>query len=160
MAVDSKVQHQRSSEYLFAPTQAKAVREFCGELFDPDGWRISMTDDCEHCGALWNHHALSISRPICTTCDERVCSLCDEVECSACGHTLHEECAVYAGEDPYCTRCIPQAIQSELENLPVDGLKRISQLCALDGTEFLRHATLEELLAASLLIAKMRGEEK
>ena len=70
---------------------------------------------------------------------------------------MHARCCRVIGEDYYCESCgepvRKQLLLDELSELPVNELQAISALAKI---EFLRTATIEELLSASETIAAMR----
>ena len=79
------------------------------------------------------------------------------VNCFQCTCLIQSKCSVVVGEDEYCEACgaaaLRQSMLDELAELPAAELQRI---LLLHKNEFLRGATLEELLAASKVIADMR----
>mgnify|MGYP000856098645 CR=1 FL=1 len=116
-----------------------------------------MTWTCPTCDAMWSRHSLSVRNPECPACQREICARCDSTNCFTCGRVLHALCAVTVGEDDYCEKCgaaaLKQAMLDELADLPVGELQRVALLAKND---FLKGATLEELLAASKAIAETR----
>lgn len=116
-----------------------------------------MTWTCPTCDAMWSRHSLSVRNPECPACQREICARCDSTNCFTCGRVLHALCAVTVGEDDYCEKCgavaLKQAMLDELSELEAGELQRI---LLLHKNEFLRAATLEELLAASKAIAETR----
>lgn len=117
-----------------------------------------MTEPCEHCGSTLYRSSLSAGLPKCG-CGSRMCWDCYDtsLRCYRCEEVLHSGCAVAVGEDSYCDECgavaLKQEMLDELAELDVCELQRI---ILLHKNEFLRKATLEELLAASKAIADTR----
>lgn len=117
-----------------------------------------MIATCEHCEATVSMGPLSAPMPKCD-CGCQLCWACydDSTNCFKCNRLIHSKCAVAVGEDDYCEACGARALmQRMLDELAELSVAELQRVCLLAKNEFLKVATLEELMAASKVIAEMR----